>query len=290
MNRQELTASSINNEALAFSGVSLTYAAGEHALCEVDFTISHGETVALCGSNGSGKTTLLKLACGLLTQTSGSIRLAGEALDARARKAAFRRAGLLFQDSEDQLFCATVGEDIAYGPLNLGLPKEEVERRVREALEVMQITHLARRPIHHLSGGEKKRAALAGLLAMRTGILLFDEPTSGLDPAGARELIATLNMLNREFGHTLIVATHEIDRIPEFARRVIILKDGAIYRDGQTNAVLTDIDALQQIGLDAPIIARYFYRKQQSCGLGDTPLPTTIEEALALMELNAILK
>ncbi len=270
-----------DTDALAFEDVSLTYPGGEVGLQRITFTVRAGEAVALCGANGSGKTTLLKLAAGLLSATTGTIRLAGDALTAQTRKTAFRAIGFLFQDSEDQLFCPTVSEDIAYGPVNLGLHAAEVAERVTQALEVMKITRLARRPIHHLSGGEKKRVALAGLLAMHTQILVLDEPTSGLDPAGANDLIATLRMLNLEYGHTLVVATHEIDRIPEFASRAIILKDGAIARDGQTADVFTDIPALQAVGLEAPIITRYFYWRNQQRGEAGM-IPLTLAEALKM--------
>lgn len=271
---------------LALTDVSLVYSGGEHALREVSFSINAGEAVALCGANGSGKTSLLKLASGLLAQTSGRITLAGEPLEGKRRREAFRHVGLLFQDSEDQLFCSTVGEDVAYGPKNLGLAQQEIHERVREALEIMKIAHLVSRPIHHLSGGEKKRVALAGLLAMRTRMLVLDEPTNGLDPAGARGLIAMLQMLNQEYGHTLLVATHEMDRIPEFASRVLILRDGMLFRDGRVDEVLTDIPALEAVGLDAPIITRYFYGRKAT-GSGRT-LPLTLAEALQAEERETV--
>ncbi|MHB9022697.1 MAG: energy-coupling factor ABC transporter ATP-binding protein [Armatimonadota bacterium] len=268
-------------ESLAFRNVSLTYPGGENALRAIDFSVRQGETVAVCGANGTGKTTLLKLAAGLLAPTEGDVVLDGEPLNATTRKQAFRHIGFSFQDAEDQLFCSTVVEDIAYGPTNLGLPKGEIAERVHQAMDVMNITHLANRPIHHLSGGEKRRVALAGLLAMRPKILALDEPTSGLDPAGAAGLMATLTMLNREYGHTIIVATHEMDRIPEFAYRVLVLKDNTVFRFGRVTEVLTDVPALQSIGLDAPTIARYFFWKQQRGGNGH-PIPLTVAEALKL--------
>lgn len=267
---------------LEFAEVSLVY--GQEAITAVNaltLTVREGEALALCGPNGSGKTTLLKLAAGLLTPTDGTIRLGGDTLDTKARKLAYQKVGFLFQDSDDQLFCPTVGEDVAYGPLNLGLSGDEVATRVREALEVMRITHLVNRPIHHLSGGEKKRVALAGLIAMQTPLLVLDEPTNGLDPAGAKALVAMLCMLNFEHGYTMIVATHEIDRIPEFAQRVVILKEGAVFRDGALHAVLSDIPALHETELEAPLITQYFYWRNQQRGVNG-PIPLTLEEALRL--------
>jgi cobalt transport protein ATP-binding subunit len=263
---------------LQFAGVSLRYSGEIQALDAIDLTVNEGDAVALCGPNGSGKTTLLKLAAGLMTPTAGEIRLAGTALTPATRGQAFEKIGFLFQDSDDQLFCPTVGEDVAYGPTNLGLSADAVRDRVHYALALMHIPHLLNRPIHHLSGGEKKRVALAGLIAMQTPLLVLDEPTNGLDPAGARALVALLQMLNVEHGYSLVVATHEIDRIPAFARRVVVLKDGCVHRDGALAEVLTDIPALRETDLDAPVITQYFYWLRQRTGAG--PIPLTLDDAL----------
>jgi cobalt/nickel transport system ATP-binding protein len=271
--------------ALAFTQVSYQYDGGITALAEISLTIRQGEAVALCGPNGSGKTTLLKLAAGLLAPSAGTISLDSTLLDAKNRPEAFRKVGFLFQDADDQLFCPTVADDIAYGPKNLELSKDEVAARVHAALEIMRISHLAHRPIHHLSGGEKKRAALAGLVAMQTPMLVLDEPTSGLDPASARELMTMLRMLNQEHGYCTIVATHDIDRIPEYADRVIILNGGSLFRDGRVAEVLTDIPALREVRLDAPLIAQYFYWKAHRAGITPTHIPLTLDEALTGDEL-----
>lgn len=263
---------------IEFDGVSHVYESGVAALTGISLKIREGESVALCGPNGSGKTTLLKLATGLLAPADGRVLLAGEALTPDTRRNAFRRIGFLFQDAEDQLFCSTVREDVAYGPGNLGLRKEEIADRVQQALAIMCIPHLADRPIHHLSNGEKKRAALAGLVAMQAPIMVLDEPTSGLDPAGARELVALLQMLNHEHGYTLLVATHDIGRVPEFARRVLILKDGGIFRDGSTEEVLTDIPLLKAAALEPPMITQYFYLLNGKAR-GRT-IPLTLAEAV----------
>lgn len=263
---------------IEFDGVSHVYESGVVALTGISLKIREGESVALCGPNGSGKTTLLKLATGLLAPADGRVLLAGEALTPDTRRNAFRRIGFLFQDAEDQLFCSTVREDVAYGPGNLGLRKEEIADRVQQALAIMCIPHLADRPIHHLSNGEKKRAALAGLVAMQAPIMVLDEPTSGLDPAGARELVALLQMLNHEHGYTLLVATHDIGRVPEFARRVLILKDGGIFRDGSTAEVLTDIPLLKAAALEPPMITQYFYLLNGKAR-GRT-IPLTLAEAV----------
>ena len=264
--------------AIEFDGVSHVYDGGIVALTGINLKIGEGESVALCGPNGSGKTTLLKLATGLLAPADGRVLLTGEALASDTRKNAFRKIGFLFQDAEDQLFCPTVREDVAFGPRNLGLPKDDVAARVQQALNIMGIARLADRPIHHLSSGEKKRAALAGLVAMQAPIMVLDEPTSGLDPAGASELVTLLQMLNREHGYTMLVATHDIGRVPEFARRVLVLKDGGIFRDGRTEEVLTDIPSLKAAALEAPVITQYFYHISGKAR-GRT-LPLTLADAV----------
>ena len=268
--------------AIEFDGVSHVYDGGIVALAAVSLKIYEGESVALCGPNGSGKTTLLKLATGLLAPAGGQVRLSGEALTPNTRPNAFRRIGFLFQDAEDQLFCPTVHDDIAYGPGNMGLPKDEVEARVRQALQIMGIAHLAERPIHHLSNGEKKRAALAGLVAMQAPIMVLDEPTSGLDPASARELVSLLQMLNHQHGYTMLVATHDIGRVPEFARRVLILKDGGIFKDGSTEKVLTDVSLLRMAALEPPVITQYFHLINGSGKVKRRPMPITLAEAVEL--------
>lgn len=270
--------------ALEFDGASHVYEGGIEALAGVNLKIRAGESVALCGANGSGKTTLLKLAAGLLAPSAGRVLLAGEALTRETRRSAFRKIGFLFQDAEDQLFCPTVRDDIAYGPRNLGLPKEEVEARVRQALKIMCIPHLADRPIHHLSNGEKKRAALAGLVAMEAPIMALDEPTSGLDPESARELVSYLHTLNREHGYTMLVATHDIGRVPEFAGRVLLLKDHGIFKDGRMEDVLTDIPLLRGAALEPPAITHYFYLLNGNGKAQDRRLPLTLAEAVKWRE------
>ena len=157
------------------------YTDGSDAVAGVSFRIMPGETVALCGHNGSGKTTLMKLLAGLLRPAKGNVRVAGVELDTRSAREVFRTVGLLFQDPQDQLFCNSVGEDVAYGPRNLGLSGAEVSERVAQALDITEVPHLEQRPIHHLSGGEMKRVALSGILAMQNSVLILDEPFDGLE-------------------------------------------------------------------------------------------------------------
>ncbi|MGK5094935.1 ATP-binding cassette domain-containing protein [Deltaproteobacteria bacterium TL4] len=267
---------------LQYENVSFSYNRPLQVLTDVNLSFRQGEAVSISGPNGSGKTTLLKLAIGLLLPATGTVQLDQELLNKKTRRDAFRKIGYLFQNSEDQLFCPTVGEDVAFGPMNMGLEKEEVRERVQYALALMKITHLEKRPIHHLSGGEMKRSALAGLLAMKPKVMVLDEPTNGLDPGSAKAIIELLHSLNEEHGYTLLVVTHAIDRIPEFANRSLLLKNGMVFRDGSVAEVLTDIDALREIEIEPPVITQYFYRKRK--GFPERTLPLTLDQACKLQE------
>jgi cobalt ECF transporter T component CbiQ len=263
-------------ELLACEGLRFAYEGGIDAVCGVGFAIGPGEAVALCGPNGSGKTTLLALLTGLLRPDSGAVRLRGEPLTPQAARRVHHSVGLLFQDSQDQLFSSFVAEDVAFGLRNLGLPEAEVKARVHEALALCEVAHLAHRPIHQLSGGEMKRVALAGILAMRPPLLILDEPTSGLDPAAAEHLERLLVHLNRDHGYAILVVTHEMERIPRLVDRVLVLAEGRLLADGSVRAVLTDLPLLEGARLRAPPITRYFAALHPDAD----QLPLTIEDAL----------
>ena len=262
-------------ELLRCQDLHFSYEGGITAVRGVGFGIQPGEAVALCGPNGSGKTTLLSLLTGLLRPSRGEVRLRGEPLTPAAARRVHHSVGLLFQDSQDQLFSSFVAEDVAFGLRNLGLPEERVKARVHEALALCEVEHLVHRPIHQLSGGELKRVALAGILAMRPPLLILDEPTSGLDPAAAEQLECLLVHLNRDHGYALLVVTHEMDRIPRLAQRVLVLTDGELLADGPVRDVLTDVDLLAKARLRAPSITRYFYARG-----AEGALPLTVDEAL----------
>ncbi len=264
------------SELLACRDLSFAYQGGIQALRGVGFAVAPGEAVALCGPNGSGKTTLLSLLTGLRRPDGGEVRLEGEPVGPRQARRLHHRVGLLFQDSQDQLFSSTVSEDVAFGLRNLGLTAEEREPRVREALALCGVEHLAQRPIHQLSGGEMKRVALAGLLAMRPPLLVLDEPTAGLDPAAAEQLEQLLRHLNRDHGYALLLVTHEMDRVPRLAGRVLVLSEGRLLADGPAREVLTDMALLDRARLRPPAITRYFHAR----GTPREALPLTVEEAL----------
>ena len=250
------------------------------AVAGVSFKIMPGEAVALCGHNGSGKTTLMKLLAGLLKPGKGRVRVAGIELDARSAREVFRTVGLLFQDPQDQLFCNSVGEDVAYGPRNLGLSEAEVSERVALALDITEVRHLEQRPIHHLSGGEMKRVALAGIVAMQNSVLILDEPFDGLDPASTARLVTLIRHLASDHGYTVLMATHQMSLVPEVASRMLVMQGGLLIADGPVRELLTNVPLLEQARLEPPTITRFFYEKALLENRKPERLPLTLDEAL----------
>lgn len=225
--------------------VRFAYQGRQVALDSVTLTIRDGERVALLGANGSGKSTLLKILDGLLLPTGGRLRVFGTeiasiASDAEATHRFHRRVGLVFQDPDVQLFSPTVGDDVAFGPLQIGLPLPEVRARVEAALEKMGILHLRDRAPFELSGGEKKRAAIASVLSLQPDVILLDEPTASLDPRTKWSLVNLLQELAAE-GRTLITATHELEIVPIIAQRAIVIGENRqVLADGPAEAILSD--------------------------------------------------
>ncbi|MET9540254.1 ATP-binding cassette domain-containing protein [Streptomyces sp. NPDC006553] len=228
------------------------YEDGPPVLSGVDFAVAEGRAVALLGRNGSGKTTLLRLLSGGLRCVSGSLRLDGEevAYDRRGLTRLRTTVQLVVQDPDDQLFAASVEQDVSFGPTNLGLPEDEVRRRVREALEALDITALADRPTHLLSYGQRKRAAIAGAVAMRPRVLIMDEPTAGLDPHGQERLLDALQRL-REAGTTVLMATHDVDLALRWADEAAVLAPSGL-RTGPVAELLADDALLDEARLRHP--------------------------------------
>ncbi len=233
---------------LQAQGVEFNYPDGRRALDGVDLDIAAGERVAILGPNGSGKTTFALHLNGILEPAAGSITIAGMPVIEENYPEIRRMVGLVFQDANDQLFMTTVREDVAFGPMNMGLEGDELDRRVDEALRVVAGTEFADRPPHHLSGGEKRRAALATVLSMDPSILVFDEPTSGLDPAGRRELITTLASLPM----TQLIITHDLSLALELCDRSVIMNRGRVVADASTREILSDAELLAQNRLELP--------------------------------------
>ena len=239
--------------AIHVRGLTYTYVGGKTALNGVTFSAAAGERVGLVGPNGAGKTTLFLCLSGVLPVRLGMVRLAGLDPAAAAQRRRLPSAvGIVFQDSDDQLFNATVFDDVAFGPLNLGLPADEVRRRVAEALEQVGLCGFEERVPFHLSGGEKRRVALAGVLAMQPSVLLLDEPSLCLDPRGRRELIGLLGGLTC----TRIVAAHDLELILETCERVLLLDRGQLIADGPARTLLADAALMETHGLEVPYSLR----------------------------------
>jgi cobalt/nickel transport system ATP-binding protein len=234
-------------------GVRYLYGGRQTALDGIDLRIERGERVALLGANGSGKSTLLKLLDGIIAPSDGTMRALGRDVAAVADgldSFRFHRAvGLVFQDPDVQLFSATVFDDVAFGPLQLGLPQDEVRACCDEALRQMDIAHLSNRAPFELSGGEKKRAAIASVLSLRPDVLLLDEPTASLDPRTKWVLVNLIRQLG-EGGKTLVTATHELEIVPLIAERVVVLGENRrVLADGRPAEILADRDLLIRANL-----------------------------------------
>jgi cobalt/nickel transport system ATP-binding protein len=260
-------------------GVCYTYQERTRALQDVNFWADASEFVALLASNGSGKTTLIKVLVGLLKPQKGTVTLLGKDLRDYPAAELYQRIGMVFQNPNDQLFAATVEEDVAFGPRNLGLTESEVQQRVTASLEAVAATELRDREIHHLSFGEQKRVAMAGVLAMHPTILILDEPTAGLDPAGEALMMRMLNRLNREQSITVILATHSVDMLPLFADRICMLNRGTVLKEGPADEIFQDHELIHQAGLRLPYISRLLHEMKTYDGVPISGLPLTVGEA-----------
>jgi cobalt/nickel transport system ATP-binding protein len=235
--------------------VSFTYPGGESALRDVSFQVGPGEAVGLLGCNGAGKSTLLLHLNGCLAPSRGEIRIDGIPVTRKTVGLARRAVGLVFQDPDDQLFMPTVFEDVAFGPLNLGLPDADIEPVVLAALGRVGMAHLRDRPPHKLSAGEKRSVAIATVLAMSPGVLVMDEPSANLDPRARRRLIHLL----QGFEHTRIIATHDLELVVEVCPRVLVLDGGRIVAEGPTLTLLRNAPLMEAHGLECPHILRHLH-------------------------------
>jgi cobalt/nickel transport system ATP-binding protein len=243
----------MSDTAITVENLTFAHPHGPPVLQGVSFSIAAGECVGLVGPNGAGKTTLFLCLAGVYQRRGGSIRVADldpSRKDQRRQMPA--QVGIVFQDSDDQLFNTTVLDDVAFGPLNMGLAADEVRERVREALERVGLTGFEQRVPFHLSGGEKRRVALAGVLAMRPSVLLLDEPSSHLDPRGRRDLIRLIQAL----GGTRLIATHDLEMVLETCPRVLLLDAGRLVAEGPTATLLADATLMEAHGLEVPYSLR----------------------------------
>jgi cobalt/nickel transport system ATP-binding protein len=233
---------------LQVEGLAYAYPDGHQALFGVDLQIGRGERVALLGPNGAGKTTLVLHLNGILTGGAGSVLVGGLPVAAQNLREIRRRVGIVFQDPDDQLFMPTVRDDVAFGPMNLGLRGAELDRRVDAALEQVGMSSFADRPPHHLSFGQRRRVAVATVLAMDPEIIVLDEPSSNLDPASRRELFEILT----DLPVTVLMVTHDLPYALQLCPRSVILSDGTIVADGRTADLLADTDLLAAHRLELP--------------------------------------
>ena len=238
----------MNAPAIRVENLSYRYPDGRVALDGVDLNIAPGERVAILGPNGAGKTTLMLHLNGALSASSGTVEIGGMALNRKNLREIRRRVGVVFQDPDDQLFMPTVAQDVAFGPANFGVTGDALAERVQAALEIVSMTEHADRSPAHLSGGQRRRAALATVLACEPEILVLDEPSANLDPVARRELAETLATLSA----TMVIVTHDLPYAAQLCERAIVLDSGVVVADDSVTAVLSDRELLAAHRLELP--------------------------------------
>lgn len=256
------------------------------AVSEVSFSVKEGEYIAILGHNGSGKSTLAKLCNMILSPTKGRLFILGKEVTAAdfSEEDMFdlrEKIGMVFQNPDNQLVATLVEEDVAFGPENLGLPREEIRRRVTAALAAVGMEDYAHHAPHKLSGGQKQRIAIAGILAMKPSVIIFDESTSMLDPLGRAEVVSIMERLNREEGITVLHITHYMDEAAR-ASRVIVMNDGRIALDGKPEEVFSDVERLQALGLEAPQGVELLHKLSKE-GFSFSGAPLTEEDCVAAL-------
>jgi cobalt/nickel transport system ATP-binding protein len=273
----------MSHRTLAAHGLVAGYERGRRVLDGASLTVPAGRRLALLGANGSGKTTLLRCLSGALRPAAGTVTVDGAPLEHTRRGLREHRqtVQLVLQDPDDQLFSASVAQDVSFGPVNLGLPEDEVRARVAEALSLLAVEHLAGRPTHQLSYGERKRVAIAGAVAMRPCVLLLDEPTAGLDPTAVAEALAALARL-QEADSTVVMSTHDVDLALAWADEVAVVVDRAVVQ-GTPEALLGDDGLLARARLDRPWALTVGARLQALGLLADGPLPRDAATLLAAL-------
>lgn len=268
--------------------LSYSYGDGTKALKGVSISLEEGKKVALVGPNGAGKSTLMLMFNGILRPSGGEVLFRGQPLryDATSLRSIRRAVGMVFQNSDDQLFAPTVYQDVAFGPTNLGYPVEKVKRYVGFALQYVGLSGYERRPPHHLSGGEKKRVAIAGILAMEPEVMILDEPTSNLDPASSEEIMEMLDELNLG-GKTLIISTHDVDLAYRWADEVILMKEGGVVRRGTGQEVFGDVELIKDARLKLPIVVDLYCELVGRGIAGGSKPPRNVLELCDLLQTGA---
>ena len=272
---------------LEFDNIHYAYPNCRESLSGVTFSIKKGARVALVGPNGAGKTTLMLMANGVLEPSKGRVLLDGEPLryDSRSLREVRKKVGMVFQNSDTQLFAPTVYQDVAFGPLNLGMEPGEIEKVVSRALLEVGLAGFEKRPPHQLSGGEKKRAAIAGTLAMDPEVLVFDEPTSSLDPAGAADLMELLDELHAK-GATIIISTHDVELAYLWADQIILMNKGTVLHSGTPEEVFTDPALVTSSNLRMPAVLEVYTELLSRKMVEKTQSPKSVLQLVSSLEQN----
>lgn len=271
-------------------GLTHQFADGTFALNELSLTIKHGKKIALLGNNGAGKSTLFLHLNGLLQPTAGTIRFKGKKMkyDRKSLLSLRKQVGIVFQDPDSQLFSANVQQDISFGPMNLGWDRMKVQEKVNWAMAQTEVTELKDRPSHFLSIGQKKRVAIAGILAMEPDVWLLDEPTAGLDPYFSRQIMALLDSIH-DTEKTIILSTHDVNLAYQWADEVVVMNDGKVIYQGDPISVFHDEDVLLQAHLEKPWVFEMFQALLQSRSAAERDFfPRTKEELLQQLETERI--
>lgn len=270
---------------LEFKDVIYAYPNSPSSLNGVNFSIRKGKKIALVGPNGAGKTTLLLMCNGILRPDAGTVIFNGEPIryDSASLREVRKKIGLVFQNSDSQLFAPTVYQDVAFGPVNLGMDKNEVKGLVTRGLNAVGLAGYEKRPPHQLSGGEKKRAAIAGILVMEPEVLIFDEPTSSLDPTGAADLMELLDELNAQ-GKTIIISTHDVELAYNWADDIILMNHGVVVHQGLPEAVFTDPQLISTTNLRTPAIIEIYTELVARRMLDSTGSPKSVLHLVNALE------
>ena len=268
----------MKKEAITIRNLCYTYPDGTKVLEDVSLEVYEGERIAIVGPNGAGKTTLLLHLNGILRGSDGQVEVFGKNVDKVKKEEIIKEVGIVFQDPDDQLFMPTLFDDLAFGPINMGLKEDEVRERVEKTILSLGLTGYENRCPHHLSGGEKKKAALAAVMSMEPRILVLDEPTANLDPKSRAELIEIVNGLNEREGITVIMATHDVNAVPALADRVFVLNKRVIA-EGTAQEIFSDGALMRENNLGVPEVFKLF-EVLQCFGYNCEELPLSIDEAI----------
>ncbi len=264
--------------AISIKNLDYLYPDGTKALDDVSIEIAPGEKIVIMGPNGAGKTTLFLHLNGIIKSPHNNVKIFGKDIAQMRPEDKIREVGVVFAEPDDQLFMASVYDDVAFGPLNMGLDEQEVDRRVKKALKTVGLEGFEEKVPHHMSFGQKKKAALASVLSMEPKILILDEPTANLDPKSRAELINVINDLNKNEGITTVIAMHDINALSELAERVYVLNK-TIVTKGTTKEIFSDPQLLRENNLDAPDIFKFF--KIMKCfGSNCEETPMSIDESV----------